>query len=125
MTEIEQKEKTLPIEENGQYKNISLKQKWDEGTLVRDGLADGEYIIVEKTNFVEGRAVNTQYGTSYSCGVKYNNEDVNFWLDEKEHTKYAETGGLGDKVKILNLKETFIYNKIEKKKNVLHFSVVQ
>lgn len=122
---VEQKEKELLIEENGQYKNINLKQKWDEGTILKDGLADGDFIIVHKETFVEGRAVNTQYGVSYSCGVKYKGENVTFWLNEAEHTKYAQAGGIGDNVKILNLKETFVYQGKEKKKNVFSFSVVE
>jgi len=122
---VEQKERTnLPIEVKGNFKNISLKQKWDEGALVKDGLADGDYIIVEKDKYVEGRPVTTNFGTSYSCGVLYQGEDVSFFLTEDEHAKYKELGGLGDKVKILNLKETFVYQGKEKKKNVLHFSKV-
>lgn len=120
----EQKEKDLPLEIKGEYKNISLKQKWDEGTLVREGLADGEYIIVEK-RFADGKLFNGNFGPSYSCGVVYKGEDVTFWLNEAEHAKYADCGGIGDKVKIVNLKESFVHNKVEKKKNVLHFSQVE
>lgn len=123
--EIEQKEATIPIETQGNFKNISLKQKWEEGTQVRPGLGDGEYIIVEKDTYNEGREVVTQYGKSFSCGVKYNDESVSFWLTPEEHEKYVSVAGIGDKVKILNLKETFTFKGAEKKKNVLHFSKVE
>ena len=123
---MEQKVKELPIEEKGEWKNISLKKKIDgtTGELVKDGLGHNEYVIVTKNNYTEGREVTTQYGVSYSCGVEYNGIDVSFWLNEKEHLAYAACGGLADKIKILNLIETFVYKGIEKKRNVLHFEVV-
>ena len=123
---VEQKLKELPIEENGQYKNISLKQKWDQGDLLRDGLGDGEYVIVNKDdNFSEGLLNNGKFGPSYSCKVKYKDEQVSFWLNEKEHVKFAEVGDCGDTIKILNLRETFTYQGKEKKKDVLYFSKVE
>ncbi len=96
-------EQDLEITENKGYKNISLKPNPAKG---RDGLKDGNHVIVTK-NFAEGRPINMSTYTIYSCGVRYKDEDVSFILNEKEHSAYANTGGVGDKVKITLRKETF------------------
>ena len=121
---MEQKEITLPIQENGQYKNLSLKQKWDEGTMVRTGLGDREFIIVTKGDFNKGHPINGQYGLSFSCKVKYQDEDVSFFLNEAEHDRYKDIGA-GEPMKIINLKESYVLKGVEKKNNVLHFSLVE
>jgi hypothetical protein len=97
-------EQVLEITQNGQYKNINLKPKLNKGIA---GLKDSNYIIVTKT-FAEGREVETKYGISYSCGVKYKGEDVSFWLNANEHEVYKSIGGIDDKVKITLYKEPFV-----------------
>lgn len=93
------------------YKNIDLKQ-----------LQDGEYVIVEK-KFAEGRGVQGKFGKTYSCAVTYEGEDVTFWLREKyqEHQRYAETGGVGDKVKVTATEEKVINPKTKAKILVTKF----
>jgi hypothetical protein len=93
------------------YKNIDLKQ-----------LQDGEYIIVEK-RFVEGRVYDGKFGKSYSCAVIYEGEDVTFWLREKytEHQRYAETGGIGDKIKVTAKEEKVVNPKTKAKILVTKF----
>ncbi len=118
------KEVTLPIQVNGQWKNISLKQKWDEGTLVREGLGDGDYIIVTKGDYAEGKEFNGKFGLSYTCRVIYNDEEVSFFLNEKEHDRFKEVGA-GEKMKIINLKETYVLNGQKKSKNVFNFEQVE
>lgn len=95
---------------NGKYLNLDIKPKKGVG-----GLSNGNHIIVEKA-FVEGQAVaSTKYfnkdgspQVSYTCKAKYNDQDVSFWLNENEHTKFAAVGGVGDKVKITLTKETMV-----------------
>lgn len=95
-------EQKLEITTTGKYKNIQLKPRKGVG-----GLTAGNFIVVEK-RFAEGKAFpSTQYKNkdgspqvSYACAVKYEGEDVGFWLNEAEHQLYAAIGGQGDKVKI-------------------------
>ncbi|OYT25606.1 MAG: hypothetical protein B6V02_03270 [Thermoprotei archaeon ex4572_64] len=57
-------------------------------------------MVVEKI-FAEGKGFPNQFGgTSYIVGVKYLDEEVSFFLDEKPHEIYKECGGIGDSVKI-------------------------
>lgn len=71
-----------------EYKNLTLKD-----------INIGNYIIVEK-QFAEGLKVKGKFGDVYSIGVKYNDDLCSFWLNEKQHDKYKELGGIGDKLKI-------------------------
>lgn len=116
-------EQTLEIVPNGQYKNINLKPKLNKGI---PGLDNGNHIIVEKTNFAEGMAINGKFGTSYSCRVTYRGEEVSFFLNEKEHQQYAQTGDVGDSVKITLTKEPFVNKKtgVEMLFNKLTFELV-
>ena len=97
-------EQELEITQNGEYKNIRLKPNLVKGLK---GLEYDNYIIVEKTDFAEGMEFNGQFGKSYSCRVTYKDEQVSFWLNEREHTAYKGVGGVGDKVKITLFKHTF------------------
>ena len=109
--------KNLEIKTNGQYKNIDLKEKLkvEVGgkTIIAqdDFVLDDGYIVVEKS-FVEGmevlsKTLKKKDGSplkSYSCRVKYNGEDVSFWLDDTQHEAYKVLGGIGDRVKIIGEK---------------------
>lgn len=75
------------------YNNINLKE-----------LEVGNYILVEKI-FPEGReVVSSKYKdsagnptVSYACKVKYNGQDVGFWLKNKrEYSQFCSEGGIGD-----------------------------
>ena len=116
---METNEANLNITMNGQYKNLILKTRYkkNNGNLVivngqkqveTQGLEDGEFIVVQKV-FVEGYENNGKFGVSFSCKVKYKDEECSFWLNEKEHDAYKVTGGIDDKVKI-SCKKVLIVN---------------
>ena len=98
------------------YKNIALKSKLDKNTkaVVMQGLEDGEFIIIEKGNFAEGRSVMSGVGQNgkpwnmFSCAVKYNGDDVSFILYDRDHEAYADCGGVGDKLKISLTEEKMV-----------------
>lgn len=104
-------ETKLEIRPNGEYKNIELKTKYERnGKMLKlgpdkkpvvkiAGIPDGDFIIVEKV-MADGKEIAGKFGTSYTCKVKYQDEEVSFFLNEKEHQKYATLGGEGDKLKI-------------------------
>jgi len=130
----------VDIKENGQYKNlvIKTKYKWDASKrmhvydennkkiVVDQGLKPDESLEVVK-KFAEGREVVTKYGTSYSCGVEYQGEEMSFWLDEKQHEKYKNLGGEGDKVRITCKLETYFDKRVgvDKTIEVLFFEKVE
>lgn len=93
------------------YKNLDLKQ-----------LQDGEFIIAEKV-FAEGRPYDGKFGKTFSCKVNYEGEEVTFWLREKytEHQRFAECGGVGDKIKITAKEEKVINPKTKAKILVTKF----
>ena len=103
-------EQTLQPTVNGKYLNLQIKPKKGVG-----GLSHGNFIIVEKA-FAEGKPIpSTLYKNkdgspqvSFNCGVKYNGQDVSFFLNEAEHAKFAAIGGIGDKVKITLTKEPMV-----------------
>lgn len=115
-------EQDIVITESGGYSNIDLKPKPLKGIK---GLDNGNYVIVEKV-YAEGRAVDTKYGISYACKVKYKGTEVSFWLKDFEHEKYKTCGGIGDKVKITLSKEPFVNKKtgVEMLLNKLKFEKV-
>jgi len=100
---MNEEQKLNVVERNG-YKNINLKPNPAKG---REGLEDGNFIIVEKT-FAEGREVVLPSHKFYSCGVLYGDEEVSFPLSAKEHDAWKDLGGIGDKIKITLKKEPFI-----------------
>jgi len=108
-------EQKLEIVENGVFKNLHLKPKLNKGIK---GLDDGNFVIVEKI-FAEGYEKVMKEGTPdeyrfYNCKVNYLGEECSFLLYENEHGKFAEQGGIGDKVKITLTKVT----KVNPKTNV-------
>lgn len=107
---MEGKEQEIPIEEKGQYKNISPKKD----------LTPGNYIIVEKT-FAEGRRIEKQFSgqnkltISYNVGVKYKDQEVSFFLKEKEHEQFVGVGQVGEKIKIVCVEKSFVNEKTRMK----------
>lgn len=103
-------EQTLQPTVNGKYLNLQIKPKKGVG-----GLTNGNHIVVEKS-FADGTPIpSTLYKNkdgspqvSFSCKVKYNGQDVSFFLNEAEHSKFAAIGGIGDKVKITLTKEPMV-----------------
>jgi hypothetical protein len=93
------------------YKNLNLKTRPKKGIK---GLDNDQYIIVEKL-FPTGYKVDTGFkdkegnpNYNYSCKVKYNEQEVSFFLNEKEHEVYSQLGGIGDKVKITAKDEIYV-----------------
>lgn len=71
-------------------------------------LENGESIIVTKDKYIDGRQASGKYGPCWVCSVNYEDEEVVFFLNkEEEATAFANTGGIGDKVKITMTKEMF------------------
>lgn len=101
-------EQTLEIHtvtgKNGnEYKNIVLKPTKKQRQAGVEGLKPEHYIIVEKV-FPEGFENITVFdgkeNKSYSCKVKYGDDEVSFWLNERQHEAYKVLGGEGSQVKI-------------------------
>ena len=130
-------EQKIELIQNGNYFNLPLKTKYKKNgkMLVLDdngqkiikekGLDDGNFIIVEK-KYAEGRANDGLYGTSYSCGVIYGEQECSFWLNEAEHDVYKNLGGQGDSVKISMRIETYTHRVlgVPMEKQVLIFESV-
>lgn len=89
------------------YYNINLKPKPG-----KPGLTDGNHVVVEKV-YLEGYKFDGKFGPVYSCSVKYKGKQCTFLLNEKEHNKYKEVGGIGDNIKITLYKESFINPKTQ------------
>lgn len=107
-------EQELEIRTNGQYKNITIKTRYDwdgqnkcfkfdtDGNKIikEQGIKPGHQVIIEKV-FAEGYEVKTKYGSVYSCKVLYKDEEVTFWLtNDFLHNNYKNCGGIGDKIKV-------------------------
>lgn len=107
------------IEKNG-FKNIYPKPKGD--TI--KGLEFDNYIIVEKL-FAEGREINGKFGSYYSAGVLYKNQEVSFLLNEAEHNQYAQTGGIGDRIKVTCFEHKFKFNNMNGSTPRLKFELVE
>jgi hypothetical protein len=109
------KEGKLEIQQNGDYKNVSLTTKYKRNGLKltldgegnkqvkQQGLDDQEYVVLTKV-FAEGMKKETKYGETYLCRCKYNDEDVSFFLKPIEHERFAAVGGEGDQIKATNVK---------------------
>lgn len=92
------------VKNGKEYKNLYLKPNVAKRTF---GLDDGKYIIVEKV-YPEGfKQVSSQYkdkdgnpSVSYSVKANYKGQEVSFFINEEQHEKFKNCGGVGDKVKI-------------------------
>lgn len=130
----------VEIKTNGTYKNlvVKTKYKWDKAKKMFEFDADNKKIVVDQglkpdeslevvKKFAKGREVVTKFGTSYSCGVTYNDQEVSFWLDEKQHEKYKDLGGEGDTVRITCKLETYFDKRAatDKTIEVLFFEKVE
>jgi DNA-directed RNA polymerase subunit L len=109
-------EKDLEIIQNGTYNNINLKTKYQrqagkfvikdgKKVVLQQGLDDGDFIIVKKHKFAEGKEIIKPTYTFFNCNVLYKDKEVSFIVYEKEHVKFASCGGIGDDVKITLKKE--------------------
>lgn len=96
------------------YKNIDVKEIPSDNS------------IVVKKRYAEGRPITGKFGTSYSCSVEYEGEDVGFFLKEYQHESFATTGGEGDLVKITAKDATTKPDKDGKTRNykIFEFEVV-
>lgn len=87
------------------YNNIVLKPTKKQRDAGIKGLEPGNFIIVEKI-YDEGKElVNTFDGKmfkSYSCRAKYGDEDVSFFLNERQHEAYRVLGAAGSLIKIIS-----------------------
>lgn len=100
-------EQKLEIKSNGKFNNIDLKPKLHKGIK---GLDNGNYIIVEKI-YKDGLEKEGQYGKYYIMKVLYQEQEVSFFLSEKEHAEFSSLGEIGDKIKISLKKEPFVNKK--------------
>lgn len=120
-------EQDLEITKNGEYNNLSLKNRVTQSGEIVKGIDPGNFIIVEKL-YPEGRQVKTyQNGNSiYSCSVKYKGEQCSFILNEREHEAYTNIGGQNDKIKIaVESVEFTAPDGTKTKRGVLRFSKVE
>lgn len=102
-------EQKIEIKTNGQYKNIKPKQDLDVDN----------YIVVEKI-FLEGKQVKSKFDTpAFAVSVLYEGEQVGFFLNERENTEFAITGGVGDKIKVIKY-ENVVVNPRNKAKSIFN-----
>jgi hypothetical protein len=100
------KETTIEIQQNGQYKNIKLQNKYGVETVdgkkqkvvKQQGINPGEYIVVKKKQ-IEGKQMPVKFykdeaktipNYSYLCVVEYLDQDVSFFLSENYHDEYKK-----------------------------------
>jgi hypothetical protein len=108
------------------YNNLNLKEDDGNGTYL---LVDN-HIIVKKSKYAAGMAkegVSKFGGTPYKyfiCNVEYDGKECSFLLYEKDHEKWASTGGVDDKVKISAREVPVVQNKQKKLVFVLDFEKV-
>lgn len=103
-------EQQLPIETSGKYKNIQLKPRKGVG-----GLAPGNSVVLEKL-FETGTPVPSKiYANkdgspqiSYAVKAIYKDEEVSFWLNEREHDLWATMGDKGTRVQVTLVEESFL-----------------
>jgi len=109
-------EQDIEIKTKGDYKNIDLRQ-----------LDNGNYIIVTKKDFAEGKEINSPFldkngnpKINYRCKAEYKGEEVSFFINkEEEHKQFADCGGVGDRVKITFNKEIKSFDTPKGKKDVV------
>lgn len=132
-------EQELEIYDSNGYKNIYLKTRYkrkgrnivfdgnDKPIVLNKGLEANNFVIVEK-RFPEGMKIEKPTYTMFNCGVIYKGEECGFLLmNEFDHKKYAECGGIGDKVKITLVEEESV-DKMTGKKTMydnLKFELVE
>lgn len=124
----------LEIKKNGEYNNITLKNKYKrqglklilddnkQKIIIQQGLNPGQSCTITK-KYAEGKPIETKYGTSYSCIADYEGTEVSFFLKPSEHEKYAQTGGEGDQIIITNTIQKYTHPTlgVELEKEVLTF----
>jgi len=98
----------LTIKENGQYRNLDLKENTKTFNPEKNDMdvkyaLDGESVILEKTS--EGKLIDCKgkdgaTWTSALCNAIYEGEEISFFLNEKQYDAYSVLGGIGDKVKV-------------------------
>jgi hypothetical protein len=115
------------------YKNLYLKSKYNKDSrgnfVIKDGkketlfqgLDDGNFVIVTKSQYAEGKKFEKVAYDSFLCNVNYKGTECTIWFTqpkadklgtlETEYMKYCLTGGVGDKVKITLKKELKINKK--------------
>lgn len=105
------------IEVKGTYKNLNIKV-----------MEDGDTIEFEKI-FMEGKAVKSKFQTegkpevfNYSCKVKYEGEEVTFFLNEKDHQNFKACGEVGSKIKIDVKEEKYMWKGQKKIRTLLTFT---
>ena len=97
-------EQKISVTENGQYKNINLKD-----------IDPGNYIVVTKGQFAEGKKIECHGAggktwDAWLCGVECEGVDVAFFLNKEEQAdEYAATGGVGDVIQIHSAVEKYTY----------------
>ena len=99
-----------------QFKNLNLKTRVSGGDIIQ-GMPIGDYIVVEKVGFEEGRQIGAY--PLYSCQVKYGDEECSIVLNENEHAVFKGLGAIGTKIRITALQEEYEYQGVKKKKTVL------
>lgn len=100
-------EQDVPVIENNGYKNLILKPTKAQKQKGVEGLKPGNYLFVEKT-FPEGLEIPSKQfmkpdgspQLSYACKAKYKDEEVSFFLKEREHEAYKVLGEVGSTIKI-------------------------
>ena len=91
---MELKETQIEITTNGDFRNIYPKKQ----------LETEQYINIEKM-FEFGLEKEGKYGKYYIIKAKYNEEEVSFFLNPKEHQALSDIGGIGDLIKMYLYKE--------------------
>jgi hypothetical protein len=116
-------EKDLQIvksEKDGKtYNTLYLKPN---KTKKIEGLGYDNFIIVEKL-YAEGKQFNGKFGKSYSCAVRFKDQDCSFWLNEKEHDAYKQLGGIGDKIKITCYRHEYSFKNVDSSVPRLRFEL--
>jgi len=121
----------IQIVKNGEYKNVSLKNKYKvengKKVVTQQGINPGDSAVIEKI-FAEGKEQDGKYGPFFGCKAKLESgEEVSFILNPREHELFRECGGVGDKVKVSAYVHDFINpkNGNEGKVERLKFDLVE
>jgi hypothetical protein len=125
----------LTVQINGQFKNIYLNEKEELqvegiGKVSLPKLREGRFIIVEKTFALPKEVVSKQFKNadgsarkSYIYRVKYNGEEVSFFLNRKNEVDALNAlGTIGSKIKIT---ADLYDNKFNGKSQNFKFELVQ
>lgn len=122
---------TLELDKNvkngKEYLNLQLKPKWNAAAKAfKGGITPNNHIVVTK-EYAEGKEIETKYGPSFICNVKYGDAVASFFLSPREHDAYKSVGGQGDRVRISLTQEQGVNpkNGMPFLRNVLHFELDQ